>query len=148
MTEAEEPDGVPAGFAPFVIDSRFVNGLGPLWVAQDPVRLGLVPDERHANIAGLVHGGMLATLADVALFAVATGGKVMQAGVTVTLSTSFVAPAHLGRFLHAEGRVVRGGRSIVFVDGDVVQAGEVVATFSGTVRRLSARPDLLPKRLP
>ena len=46
--------------------------------------------------------------------------------VTVDMQTAFMAPAR-GR-ISGEGRVVRAGRSLVFVEGDVRDAkGELVA---------------------
>lgn len=128
---------VPPGFEPFGLPSRFVERLGPLYVDRRHARLGLVTTDRLANIGGVVHGGALATLADVALFVIAGHGKVTRDMVTLTLASSYLAPAPLGAFVVAEGRVARAGRSVVFVDGQVV--GEDAApllTFSGTIKRV------------
>ena len=129
---------IPPGFAPFTLDSAYVTAMGPLYVDEAGARLGLVTTDALSNIGGVVHGGALATLADVALFVIAGGGRVDRSAVTLTLNTTFVAPAPLGRFLVASGRVVRGGRSIVFVDGEVTDGEAVCLTFSGTLKRLSA----------
>ena len=129
---------VPPSFAPFVLDSAYVTAMGPLYVDAAGAQLGLVTTDALSNIGGVVHGGALATLADVALFVIAGGGRVDRHAVTLTLNTTFVAPAPLGRFLVASGRVVRGGRSIVFVDGEVTDGDAVCLTFSGTLKRLPA----------
>ena len=145
MTDVPVPPGsVPPGFAPFALDSAYVRALGPLYTDGDG-RLGLVTTDALANIGGVVHGGALATLADVALFVIAAHdpaqGTEFQGGVrrdcvTLTLSSSFIAPAPLGRFLIASGRVVRAGRSVVFVDGEVTEGDAVCLTFSGTLKTL------------
>ena len=130
---------IPSGFAPFTLDSAYVRALGPLYADEAEARLGLVSTDVLANIGGVVHGGALATFADVALFVIAGEGRVRRDCVTLTLNTSFVAPAPLDRFLIASGRIVREGRSIVFVDGQVADGDVVCLTFSGTLKRLASR---------
>ena len=133
---------VPPGFVPFTLDSAYVTALGPLYV-DDQARLGLVTTDALANIGGVVHGGALATLADVALFVIAGQGTVRRDAVTLTLNTAFVAPAPLGRFIVASGRIVHAGRSVVFVDGEVTDGERVCLTFSGTLK-VMPRPVPLP----
>ena len=130
---------VPPGFEPLSIASPYARALGPLHVDREGARLGLATTDTLANIAGVVHGGALATLADVALFIIGGKGELMTDAVTLTLNASFVAPARLGRFLVASGRIVREGRSVLFVDGEVTDEGETVLTFSGTLKRVRPR---------
>ena len=76
-----------------------------------------------------VHGGALATLIDSA-GVVAAWSNVTDApsrGATVNLSVSFMAAAQAVD-VFAEARVIRRGRSLVFVDIDVTDArGQPVA---------------------
>ena len=88
-------------------------------------RLEVTVEPHHANQMGVAHGGVLMTLLDVAMGSAARA-HVDANVVTVDMQTAFIAPAR-GR-LAGEGRVVRAGRSLVFVEGDVRDAaGEIVA---------------------
>jgi uncharacterized protein (TIGR00369 family) len=90
-----------------------------------------------------VHGGVLATLLDVAM---ASAARTMQPDaapvVTVDMSLQFLRTPAPGRIV-AEGRVRQGGRSMVFCDAEVRDAqGTLVATGIGTFkRRRDPRPD-------
>lgn len=67
--------------------------VGPLWSRRegDGWAYGLLTGEQHANQAGLVHGGLLATLMDQALSAVAWEALQRQPCVTVQLDTHYLA---------------------------------------------------------
>ena len=60
----------PSGFTAVEDPGPFAEHIGPLYVRtgtdEDPV-LGLRAADEHANAAGAVHGGLLATLCDTAL---------------------------------------------------------------------------------
>lgn len=111
----------------FGTDIPFVSfcGIEPIVSDKGRTRLEVTLDPHHMNQMGVAHGGLLMTLLDVAMGSAArsqVGANVM----TVDMQTAFVAPAR-GR-VAGEGRVVRAGRSLVFVEGDVRdEAGELVA---------------------
>ncbi|MGH6813880.1 MAG: PaaI family thioesterase, partial [Methylocella sp.] len=75
------------------------------------------------------------TLLDVALCTAARTLHPDSTGVvTIDLSTSFIG-AGSGPRLLAEARVLRNGRSIIFVEGEARNAnGSLVAKAMGTVR--------------
>ena len=133
--DTREPDG--EGWSPLVIDSAYAQALGALFVAHDPPRLWLEPTAGLANIAGVVHGGALATLADIALFVAAGQGRLERRAVTVTLQCSYLSAATLDAPLLAIGEVTRAGRSLVFAEGRITQGGRPVLSFSGTLKRLT-----------
>ena len=58
--------------------------------------------EKHLNVRGIVHGGLLVTLADSALATVLHHHRgVPFSLVTVSLTTDFVEAAHLGDWIEA-----------------------------------------------
>ena len=91
------------------------------------MRLPFRPAVRTAG--EVVHGGAISTLIDSA-GVVAAWSNVTSSptrGATANLSVSFLAAAQAVD-LFAEARVIRRGRSMVFVDIDVTtQAGEAIA---------------------
>lgn len=73
----------------------------------------------HEQQIGLVHGGITATIADVAAgFAGFTLCAPDEHTVTAELKVSYFAPAK-GGLLRAVGRVVKPGRSLHFCEADV-----------------------------
>ena len=86
--------------------------------------------DSHLNPAGAVHGGVLATMIDVAMgTAVATTGG--QSPVTVSLAVTYLEPGRAGR-LEARARVRKRGKRLMVVEAEVVQGDDVVADALGT----------------
>jgi uncharacterized protein (TIGR00369 family) len=86
--------------------------------------------EHHLNPHGSVHGGVLATMIDVAMgTAVATTGG--QSPVTVSLAVTYLEPGRPGR-LEARAQVRKRGKRLMVVEAEVVQDGDVVADALGT----------------
>jgi uncharacterized protein (TIGR00369 family) len=75
---------------------------------------------RHLNINGVVHGGVYATILDTAM-----GGGVVttlregEVTATTSLYIEFLRPAEQGATLRARGEVVRRGRHLAFVEGNL-----------------------------
>ena len=106
-------------------------------------RCRLTVGDAHTNRHGALHGGLSSVLLDNAMGATASltvdpGGRAPF--LTVSLNTHYLAPARLGDALTATGRVVGGGRSLVFVDGTLEDgAGRTIATASGVFKRVPER---------
>jgi uncharacterized protein (TIGR00369 family) len=99
--------------------------LGPGWV-----EMSVNTESRHGNPLGLIHGGLVSTLADAAMAnAVRTTGK---KGVTVHCDINFLAAAPVGQEMIGRGQVDRAGAKIVFTSGEVVCGDKVVATCQAT----------------
>lgn len=107
-------------------------GIEPIEFAEARTRLRVPASPEHTNNLGIVHGGLICTLLDVAMGTAArctTGYPVM----TLDLQASFISPGR-GEMI-GEGRVLRAGRSIVFCEAEVrTLEGELVARASGTFK--------------
>ena len=91
--------------------------------------------DEHLNPHGSVHGGVLATMIDVAMgTAVSTTGG--ESPVTVSLAVTYLEPGRPGR-LEARARVRKRGKRLMVVEAEVVQDGGVVVDALGT---FSVRP--------
>jgi len=146
MSDALEiPDPVPVTEGPFAGWSTWMWGaepyesmVGPFYLREEQdgtTRCAIMPEARHTNSAGAMHGGFLATLADFALFAIARK-ELKGPGVTVSLQTDFVAPGWPGELLEVTGDVVHSTRTLIFVRGVISQKGTPVAAFHGLLKRL------------
>lgn len=97
-------------------------------------RLRIAPGPHHMNNSGIVHGGVICTLLDVAMGSAAR----VKAGAPVTtvdMHVMFLAAAH--GVVIAEGRVLRAGRSIFFAEAEArTESGEILARSSGVFKRV------------
>jgi uncharacterized protein (TIGR00369 family) len=86
------------------------------------------------NSWNFAHGGVVVTLLDCAMGSAARTTDAQVAGVvTVSLTVNFIRSC--SGLLRAEGRVLRGGNSLVFCEGEVRDAsGEIMAKGIGTFR--------------
>jgi uncharacterized protein (TIGR00369 family) len=110
---------IPEGFRPLNRGGQFLAQLGPLYLkkAGDQYIIGLRIEERHTNIRGIAHGGMLLTLADSALGIVLSSSRTPpQPMVTVNLSTDFVECANPGDWVEAHVDIQRIGKRLAFAN--------------------------------
>lgn len=103
-------------------------------------RCRLVVDDRHTNRHGVLHGGIAAMLLDSACGATAsltldpTGRRPF---LTVSLNTDFIGAGRPGG-VTATGRIIGGGRSLLFVAGELVHDdGTLIATATGVFKRVT-----------
>lgn len=104
-------------------------------------RVRMFPEHRHTNLMNNVHGGIILSLIDVAIFAGARMFGLISAGTAVTLdmSTQFIGGAGVAAPLDAEVELLKETRRLLFLRGLVVQDGARVAAYSATIRKPSAR---------
>lgn len=95
--------------------------------------------EVHANRHGVLHGGLASTVLDNAMGATCSL-TVDESGrtpfLTISMSTQFLAPAYTGKRVTAAARVTGGGRSLLFVEAQLVdEDGRLIATATGVFKR-------------
>jgi uncharacterized protein (TIGR00369 family) len=78
--------------------------------------------DRHVNLQGLVHGGMIAILADTACgLSIRSAMEAGRLHVTTDMDIHYLAPAKPGRLL-GRGKAVRVGRSLAFAEASIEDA--------------------------
>jgi uncharacterized protein (TIGR00369 family) len=96
-----------------------------------------VVSQEHANTRGVVHGGVLSALLDMACgvavaYQPSYGGR---AAVTVSLTVNYLQPAMVGDRLRAVGKRTGTGRRIVACEAAIyTQTGAMVAMGVATMR--------------
>ena len=101
-------------------------------------RLRMFPERKHENLQGIIHGAVTLALIDISLFTTMhmIGSGNAGPSVTLELSTQFVGAGRLDHPLDAVTEIVRETGSLVFVRGTVEQEANVVASFSGIVKKM------------
>ena len=121
---------------------------------DDVVAIGLRIEEKHCNSAGTAHGGLVATMADVAL-----GNSIGHASisdeereqwreggyelkrppvprVTVNLSTDHAGFAKVGHWVEMNVDIQKLGKSMSFANAYLTCDGDRIARASGVYRTL------------
>lgn len=121
---------IPEGFvrAGRTRHNPFNEMVGPFYERRQgtEVSLGLRIEERHCNSRGICHGGLLATLADLALgYACLAAGKPggPTSFVTVNLSLDYTGSAKVGDWVQSEVEVQKTGARLAFANGYLVAEG-------------------------
>jgi uncharacterized protein (TIGR00369 family) len=102
------------------------------------IRVAFEGRPEFCNPSGAIQGGFVAAMLDDTLgptVLVATGGRSYCA--TIDLHVQFVEPARVGRLV-GEGRIVRLGRTIAMLEGELTDtAGTLIAKATASARVVS-----------
>ncbi|MEM6679799.1 MAG: PaaI family thioesterase [Pseudomonadota bacterium] len=119
----------------------FNSLVGPFEIARDGdawiARLTL--EDRHINVGGVCHGGVLMTMADIAM-----GTATFEAGerhpcATIEMDCHFLAAAKHGQTMLCEARQLRRARSLSFMGCTIWSGGRQVLRGSGIWKYLDSR---------
>ena len=147
---------IPEGFEPVQAGSPFVDLTGPFFFKEidNVIAIGLRIEDKHCNSAGRAHGGLIATMADIAL-----GNSIGHASisdeerkrwredgyelkrppiprVTVNLTTDYAGFAKAGDWVEMHVDIQKLGRSMSFATAHLHCDGERIARSSGVFRNL------------
>jgi uncharacterized protein (TIGR00369 family) len=103
-------------------------GMEVLEATAGEITVAMDVRDRHVNLQGLVHGGMLAILADtVCGLSIRSAMEAGRLHVTTDMDIHFLSPARPGR-LFGRGKAVRVGRSLAFAEASIEDAeGKLLA---------------------
>ena len=129
---------IPEGFIRNSRPSPVTDVWEPIYekTTDNAVVLGLYLREAHTNRRGLIHGGVIAALADKAM-GHSCGYKMGAAQyslVTVSLSLDYIASANIGQWLTVESDVIKTGKTLCFAQCLVKADGEVIARGNASFR--------------
>jgi uncharacterized protein (TIGR00369 family) len=118
------------------------SGIALEGASEGEVELSLDAGANHMNLQGVLHGGMIATLADTATgLAVRTVLDPDTRCVTVQLGVNFLSGGTPGRIV-ARGRVVRAGRQMAYAEADIIDGEDrVLARAQSSLAIIAERDD-------
>jgi uncharacterized protein (TIGR00369 family) len=94
-------------------------------------RFAFTPDARHGNRSGFLHGGMLATLADMTLGQAVWDVTDNAPSVTVAMQMQYLRAVRLDDIVEVTPLVLRRTRALVFVRGEFAVDGEIAFAANG-----------------
>jgi uncharacterized protein (TIGR00369 family) len=144
MAVMTEPNP-PPGFEPLFRTSPFIETIGPLFYRRDPGRglvIGLRIAEKHANARGIAHGGLLVTLADIALgYRTAFGHDPPEGLITANLTVDFAGAAKIGDWVEAHVDVQKLGSRLAFANAFLLVGSERIVRASAVFARTGPLAD-------
>lgn len=109
----------PDGFEPIFRTSPYLELLGPILNKKTPdgLVIGLRAEAKHCNAREQVHGGLLSSLADIALgYNTAFAGKTPVPIVTTSLTIDYAGAAKLGDWVEIHTDVQKVGSTMAFAN--------------------------------
>ena len=144
-----DPAGVPEGYeiVQRTQGPTFAGLVGPFYAKREgregrELSLGLRIEQRHLNSRGTCHGGLLATLADIALgYACVAASEDGQSRnfVTIDLAVEYLAATQAGDWLYSEVKVMNADTRTAAAAGHLLVEGRPVARISANFRMARAR---------
>ncbi len=112
-------------------------------IRQDYARMRLAYRPEFRQPAGVIHGGVIASMIDtVVVPAVGSGYDEARALFTIDMQLRYLAPI-VDEDAVAEGWIVQRGRQIVFCEAEVRTASGTVAATGTLVYKVSSKPAVL-----
>lgn len=124
---------VPEGFKLVARLSPFNALVGPLYErrAGQTVSIGILIEAKHTNSRGICHGGVLATLADVALGYAMLALRGERSGfVTAHLAVDYAGSAKVGDWIESDVEIQRVGTRLAFANCYLVANGKRIVRAS------------------
>jgi acyl-coenzyme A thioesterase 13 len=128
----------PAGFGPIFRVSPVIEMIGPIYSRGEglELELGMYAQPKHCNLRGGVHGGVLATLADMALgYALAFSSSPPMGFVTANLTVDYAGAARVGDWLTTTTDVLRKGDRLAFANCYIHADGHRIVRASAVFLR-------------
>lgn len=139
-----QPEGLPEGYQPLFRTSPFLDATGPYFYkpTEQGFTVGLRVEQKHTNASGTVHGGLVATLADVSLgYVTATSQQPPLRMTTANLSIDYVGTAKLGDWIESQVQVIKAGSRLAFAKALISAAGKPVASTSAVFLVVGAQQE-------
>lgn len=131
------------GYAIYDPIDPFENRAGPFFWKQDGEgrhHFALRAERRHCNTYGVVHGGVMMTMSDLAMAATSKTER-NDAYVTVSFNAEFVDSGLEGDIIECNGELVRRTGSMAFIRGRIEVGGRTLFVYSGVMKKIRRPAD-------
>jgi len=122
------------GFVEADFTKGFLDHSGPYFLkeGENGTVVGLRIQKPHVNYIKMAHGGVLTTLADVALSLQVHQSETPNLPVsTISLTTNFLSGAKLDEWIEATATIDRIGKKLAYVSGSIYCGDRAIMTMTG-----------------
>ncbi|MEO9461976.1 MAG: PaaI family thioesterase [Marinomonas sp.] len=122
------------GFEPANFTPGFLDLGGPYWLkpCEGRTLVGLRLADKHRNYREAAHGGVLATMADVALSYQAYASENPPVPVvTSSMTVNYLSPAIIGHWIVGDAQIDRIGGRQAHVSGKIYDGETILMTMTG-----------------
>lgn len=133
ITEQQRP-ALPAGFIPAEFEDPAEVMIGPFYKHQHQPRTLLWTEDKHTNLAGVVHGGVLMTFVDFTLCSAVMRDPQFESCVTLNANCNFTDNVGSGNWIEGVCEITRQSKRLVFATGSLITEDKTLVTFSGLLR--------------
>ncbi|RZI85690.1 MAG: PaaI family thioesterase [Rubrivivax sp.] len=126
-------DDVKEGFEPIFRTSPFIDLLGPIYSRQgeSAIAIGFRVEAKHCNARGLLHGGVISGVADIALgYNAAFQADPPTPLVTASLTVDYAGVAKLGDWVEVHVDVQKVGKKLAFANAYFLTGEQRIARAS------------------
>lgn len=134
LAAADLPHDPPRGFLPIPSRPGFHALMGQMFGRMEDGVLVVAfrCSPRHLNNHGSCHGGMLASMADFAAYAVRHAAGLLDTSIpTATLSVDYLRPVRLGDWVEVRTQLTKRGRNLLFSRMTATVGETIVFTAHG-----------------
>lgn len=137
LQNPHERDDPPEGYEPLVDTCEAELHAGPYYMHLDGAEaaIGFRVKHRHLNRAGLCHGGVLATLADMAITPILRRSETPPFNLTISMTVDYLAAVRVGQWVEARATILRATRSVIFSQCLITADAEPAARASVIYKR-------------
>lgn len=142
---ASDAGFLPPGFTLLRVgtETDFLALTGPfgMKMVDGQLRLGFHVQQKHCNIAGICHGGMMLTFADIQMAIAGKQQENLQGfHVTVSLGCDFLGGGKLGGWIEGRTEVIRNVDRMLYTQTIITCDGEPVLRGNAVFREGNATP--------
>jgi acyl-coenzyme A thioesterase PaaI-like protein len=131
------PISTPDGFVDFEVSEGFAKHIGPLcWkLSSNSAEFGFRVMDHHLNPGKICHGGVMMTVADMAIgFAVTWELKLLSFAPSINNYYDFVGAGEAGDWLETKTEVVQTTKRMGFARGVLYGSNGPVMRYNGIVK--------------
>lgn len=131
------PSSLPEGFVDFEVNEGFSKHIGPLYwkLSTNSAELGFHGLGHHLNPGKIYHGGVMMTVADIAIgFAAAWESKLLSFAPSINNNYDFVGAGIADDWLETKTEVVQTTKRMGFARGVPFGSNGPVMRYNGIVK--------------
>ena len=134
----EKKYSIPEGYELINQTEHYIRHIGDGYHKRDEdgnLIMAFWIKKENCNSADVAHGGMLMSIADYSLASASMPSRDKYVA-TISFRSEFIAPAKIHSLAEIHTLVTKTTKSLVFGEGKIFCAGEIVFSFSGIVKKI------------